>query len=398
MRASLLLVVLLALSACKGADANPTADTSTAAAATPPPAIRFAPVVVRKMPRRLEVTGTLDADEVSEVAAQTAGPVTEVLVDVGSRVKKGDVLVKLDERDAALRMARDQAAARQQQARLGLANGEKFDIEQVPEVKAAKEQRDLAKSELARAEKLHAGGAISQANYDAARSNAERAEANYQAQRNLAEQSYVGLSAAGAQAQLSAKSVADSRIKAPFDGIVTEKRIAPGEHAAVGRVVVVLVRDAPLRFRFEVAEADVGAIAEGLKVDLSVAAFPDRKFSGTIKRVSGSIKAQSRTLPVEAEVANDDHALRPGFFARGSVALDGREEDALLVPKSAVGSTGSARRVFVRDGDRVSERLVTVGAEVDGMLVVRGPLSPSDLVAIEAIDSLTDGAVVAVEE
>jgi RND family efflux transporter MFP subunit len=382
---------------CKKPEATATADTSTAAASAAPPTLRFARVVKKKMPRRLEVTGTLDADQRSEVAAQVPGAVMEVLVDVGSRVKKGDVLVKLDEREAALRLARDSASAKQQYARLGLKPGQTFDIETVPEVRAAREQRDLAKAELTRAETLFQGGGISQANLDAARANHQRAEANYDAQRNLVEQSHIGLSVASAQAQLSAKSVADARIKAPFDGVVVERRISPGEHAAIGRVVVVLVSDQPLRFRFEVAEADVGAVTEGLAVELSVAAFKNRRFSGTVKRVSGSIKPQSRTLPIEAEVPNDKHELRPGFFARGSLALAGEEEDALLVPASAVGTTGSARRVFVRSGDRVSERLVTVDAQLDGMLVVRGSLEASDEVAVDGVERLSDGALVAVQ-
>ena len=166
----------------------------------------------------------------------------------------------------------------------------------------------------------------------------------------------------------------------------------------VAIVVGALTLPEPTPNRFEVAEADVGAIRADLPVELTVAAFGDRRFTGTVKRISGSIKPESRTLPVEAEVPNDGLELRPGFFARGSIALGGEEEDALLVPASAVGSTGSARRVFVRDGDRVSERLVTIEASDGELLVVRGAIAKGDQVAIDGLDALSDGASVTVRE
>jgi RND family efflux transporter MFP subunit len=401
-RASLLAVALMVVGVgsvmgCKKKTPAPTADAqATAAAANKGPvAAQFAKVETRKLPRALEVSGTLDPDERSEVASPGSGTVLKVNIDVGSRVKKGDVLVELDGRESSLRLAGANATTQQQLARLGIKPGDKFDADATPEVRAAKEARDLAISEAERMQALFDRGAVTQQQLDQAKSGAERARAQYDAARNGADQAWAGLLAAQAQAGLSSKAVGDSRIRAPFEGSVVEKRVSPGEFANTGRVVAVLVDDNPLRFRFDVPEADVGGIEVGRPVELSVAAHPGKIFKAEVKRVGASINAKNRTLPVEAEIANDDGKLRAGFFAKARIALEGEATESLLVPKAAVGQTGSSARVFVRSGTRVSERLVTLGREVDGMVEVRGQLAATDEVAIEAVDQLSDGAAVA---
>ncbi len=348
----------------------------------------------RKLPRTLELTGSLDADERSEVAAQTAAVVTEVKVDVGTRVKKGDPLVLLDGRDATLRVASASAQTKQAMARLGIKPGDRFDAEQVADVRAAKEAMDLAVAEAERSKALFDSGSISQSAWDQARSGAERARAAYEAARNGAEQAYAGLIASQAQANLAQKAASDTQIRAPFDGAVVERRISPGEYAAPGRVVVVLVRDNPLRLRVDVPEVDAGSVKVDSPVEVSVAAFPGHLFKGTVKRVGASLKVQSRTLPIEAEVPNDEGKLKPGYFARAYISLGGEPQDALLVPKAAITESGASSRVFVKSGENVVERLVVTGREIDGLVEIKGPLSPTDKVAVEGVAELSDGAAV----
>ena len=274
--------------------------------------------------------------------------------------------------------------------------GGKFDPAQVADVRAAKEAMDLAVADAERSKALVASGAVSQSQWDQARTRAEQARAQYDAALNGARQAWAGLAMAEAQARLAQKQLDDCSIRAPFDGQVAERRITAGEWAQVGRVVAVVVRDTPLRLRVDVPEADVAKVTVGRPVDLTVAAYPGRAFHGVIKRIGASVKQQSRTLPVEAEVPNVDGALRPGFFARAEIHLDGKEELALLVPESAVGTTGTSARVFLRVGPRVVERLVTSGRHLDGGLVeVRGTLAAGDEVAVDGVDKLSDGADVA---
>ena len=369
----------------------------TAATAEPTPSVKFAKVNERKLSPTLELTGTLAADETSEVAAATAGIVTKVEIDVGTRVKKGDVLVQLDSRDPALRAQAADASAAQAMAKLGVKSGQKFDANNVAEVRAAKESMDLAVSEADRTKKLYEGGSIAASQWDQARSRAEQARAQYEAALNGAMQGWSGLAAAQSQANLARKSVADTSIRAPFDGAVAERRASVGEFAPMGKVVAVVVRDETLRLRIDVPETDASKVTEGKEVTLTVAAHPGKTFKGIVKRVGASLKAQSRTLPIEAEVANADGLLKPGYFARAYVELGEGGTNALFVPRAAVGSSGSASRIFVRSGNRVVERIVTLGREIDGEIEVRGSnIGPNDEVAIERVDLLHDGVDVTV--
>ncbi len=365
------------------------------AGASAPISLSFAAVVEKEVPQRLEVSGTLDADERAELAAQTMGSVLAVNVDLGTRVKKGDVLVELDGREAALRVTSANATAASQKARLGLEPGQKFDPDQVADVRAARDARDLARAEFERAKALYESNTISRAQYDQAASAKDRAEAGYESARNGASQAWSSLVATQAQAGLSGKALEDTKIRAPFDGVIVEKRIAPGEFAAVGRVVAVLVRDNPLRFRFEVPESAVASVALESPVDLRVAAYPEKTFRAVVKHLGGSLKVQTRTLPVEAYLANDDLSLRPGFFATASLQLGGAPQKVLYVPRAAAQPVGSGHRVFVKKGGVVQERLVVLGA-TDGELVeAKGQLAAGDEVAIDKLSELADGAVIA---
>ncbi|MBL9021759.1 MAG: efflux RND transporter periplasmic adaptor subunit [Myxococcales bacterium] len=386
-------LALGALGACKSEKAaDAVAEKKQAGDA--PKKITVAKVESAQVQPRLVVTGTLDPDEKSELAAQTSGSVLAVRVDLGTRVKKGDVLVELDGREAALRLDSANATASSQRARLGLKGNDKFDADAVPDVKAAKDAADLAKAEYERAKALYESGAIPKAQLDQAKSAQDRSQSNYEATRNTVEQSWAGLLASQSQAGLSKKSLDDTKILAPFDGAIVEKRIAPGEFATAGRVVAVILRDDPLRLKFDVPEADAGAVAIGNDVELTVAAFGDKVFHGKIKFVGASVKTQTRTLPVEAEVPNADHTLRPGFFARATVLLGGEARAALLVPKAAVQPAGTGFRVFVREGERVTERLVVPGRLQGDLVEVTGKLSAGEEVAIEGAAELSDGAAI----
>lgn len=397
-----LLVALAALSllptlaSCKRGGAEDEEAQPAPATETAPPTqaipVRFAKITERKLPPTFEASGTLVADETSEVASQGTGVVVSVEVDVGSRVKKGDVLVRLDSRDASLRVAQANASALQASSRLGIKKGQAFDAKNTAEVRAAKESMDLAVADAERTKTVFDAGGVPQATWDQARARAEQARAQYEAALNGTESAWAALAAAQAQAGIAQKAAADTLIRAPFDGAVAERRITAGEFAPMGRVVAVVVRDQILRLKLDIPEADVGKISLGKDVSISVAAYPGRVFHGVIKRIGASVRAQSRSLPVEAEIQNEKFELKPGFFARAEIGLGGDPQPAMLVPRSAIGTTGTATRVFVRAGNRVVERIVTVGREAEGLVEIRGILQVTDEIAVENVEKLSDGA------
>jgi RND family efflux transporter MFP subunit len=389
-----LLVVATLVAGCKQKPKE-TAAAAEVQAERAPVAARFERAQSKMLEQSIELSGTLAAAETSEVPALVAGAVSALHVDVGSRVKKGEALIELDRRESSLRAA--QAAAQQKQAVERLAEGltqGKFDPTQVPEVKAAKEANDLAQADAERTKALFEGGAVSQAAWDQARTRAEQARAQYASALAGAKQAQAALVGASAATGLAGKSLSDATIRAPFDGSVAERRISLGEYATPGRVVVVVVSDNPLRLKIDVPEADVGRVQSGARVEASVVAFPGRTFEGAVKRIGASVRQQSRSLPVEAELPNDDGALRPGMFARARLVIPGAPTKATLVPEGAVGSTGASARVFVKMGDKVAERLVVTGRRTAGLVEVIGELKEGEEVAVGDLEKLSDGAPV----
>ncbi|EYF02423.1 efflux RND transporter periplasmic adaptor subunit [Chondromyces apiculatus] len=399
----LTVALMLAAAAALGTGCKkPETSTAKPDATTPAkarPSVHFAGVAVRPLPQTLDISGTLAADEMSAVAAQASGIVVQIAADVGTRVKKGDPLVILDAKNAQLQSQAASAAVNQAKARLVFSDGKGgkvLDPTLVPEVRSAKENADLAKSESERVKKLFDQGALSQSQWDEARTRAQSAAAQYDAALAGVQATAASLASAQAQAGLASKALSDTTVRAPFDGAVAERQVSLGEFANVGRTMMVVVKDNPLRLQIDVPETGVSSIEMGKAVEVTVAAYPGQVFKGAIKRIGASLKAASRTLPVEAEFDNSDGKLRAGFFAQGRITLGGNPSPAVLVPATAVGTSGTSARVFVRAGDRVSERLVKAGRRVDDLVEVIGPLREGEEVAVDHVAELSDGAEVVV--
>lgn len=387
---SVLVAAAIGAVGCRPKETPPVGDAARAAGKQPV-TTTFARATQREVPTYVDLSGTLGADEESQVATQVAGSVAQVLVDIGSRVKKGDPLVRLDTREASLRAAQAGATVVQARERLAFDAAKVFDPSQVPEVKVAKEAWDLAEQDAQRAKTLVESGAASTATWDNARSRAEQAHAQHSAAVSAARSAYAGMSAASAQAGIAGKQVSDGIVRAPFDGAVAERRVSAGEFAPVGKVVVVVVSDDPLRLKLDVAEEDIAKIAVGRPVEIEVAAFPGTVFQGVVSRVGASLRAQSRTLPIEASLPNADGKLKPGLFARARVATPGQNQKAVFVPASAIGSTGASARVFVKKGNKVEERLVKVGVRADDRVAVTG-VAADEEVATSNLAELRDGS------
>lgn len=195
------LVALAMLVGCTQPAAKTEAAKPAAAAKPTKPLLQVQTVAAAaaELPDTLELTGSLAADLQSEVAAAVPGIVREVLVDVGSRVKQGDVLVRQDDRDGALRQAQAVAATAQASARLGVVRGgESFSAQRVPEVQVAKDTLQLAETELTRARALVEGGSAAQSMLDQAKARVEQSRGQYAAALNGAKASWAAVKAAEA--------------------------------------------------------------------------------------------------------------------------------------------------------------------------------------------------------
>ena len=372
-----------------------TAD-SAAVQAVPRVTIAAAPVVRQAITRTLRVTGTLMADEQAEVSAETAGRVVGTPVERGSRVAQGDILVSLSREETEAQVREAEANAAQIQARLALGPDGSFDVERVPDVANARAALSLAESEYARIKTLLDERVVSQSEYDQRRTQVEAARQQYESARNLARQQLESLESARARVSMARKSLADTVVRAPFAGLVAERRVSIGDYVTRGTQVATVVRIHPLRMELTVPEQFIAQVRTGASVTLTVDAYPGRTFTGQVRFVSPTLKADQRALTVEAIVPNQDLTLKPGFFVTADVQQPA-SEPALLVPASAVHITTGTSRVFVVKADRVEERVVSTGQTVGLMIEIAKGVAPDEMVAATNVSQLSDGAPVTVE-
>jgi multidrug efflux pump subunit AcrA (membrane-fusion protein) len=402
------------------------AQANSSAAAPKVATVSTAPAVVRKVSAGFEETGSFVADESSDIASAVAGLVIATPVNVGDFVKQGQVICELDHRDAQMRLEQVRAqldeataAVRQAQSHIGLNADRTFDANTVPEVAAAKAgyesaqaQTRLAAADAKRYENLVKTGDVSRSAFEKARTQQETADAQanaarqqYEAALNAARQSYGAVetsqaSLEGMRAQLAQaqKGVADTTIHAPFEGHISARPVAAGQHVAVTDKIATIVRIDTMKLQLQTPEQRSSRASIGMTVVARVSAFADRDFTGKVSAINPAVDPNSRAFILEARFANPKAELRPGMFATARVLLPGTE-DAVFVPRSAVihDRTTDANQIFVIDNNIARLRVVLIG-ETDGSSIrILSGLSGNETVATNHQADLFDGSPVAVK-
>jgi len=415
--AAVALVAILGITGCSNKQS--TAATVGAVQAISVNVVRSA---VQQVPISLSETGSFVADESSDVAPAIAGKVIRTPVSAGAFVKAGDVLCEFDHRDAEFKLtqmraqlAEATAGVRQAQSRIGLGDGN-FDPTKVPEVAAAKAnyessaaQSRLAAADAKRYANLIATGDVSQSVYDKMRTQADTASAQadasrqqYEAALNGAKQSFqaVGssqatLDAMRAQVSQAEKALADTTIRAPFDGYVSARPVAAGEFVTTSMTVATVVRVGVLKLQLKTPEKSAAGLKVGMPVTARVAAYGDRDFQGTTSALNPAVNPESRAFILEAKFPNLEGELRPGMFATARVTLPGTE-NAVFVPQSAIvrDRTTDSNQVFVIDSGKAHLRVVTLGDTDSGRIRVLSGVAAGEMVAINRQADLYDGALV----
>ncbi|MBX3159582.1 MAG: efflux RND transporter periplasmic adaptor subunit [Deltaproteobacteria bacterium] len=313
-----LLTPALALAACKKKEGE-----TTHKEPPKPVKVSLATVGEAETPDQIVLTGTLAADQRAEVTADVQGKVLEVMVDRGDRVKQGANVVRLDVQNAGLA------------AREAMAN-----------VASARAQRQLAEEECKRTQTLLEKGAITRSEFD--RQNATCTSAVQQ------------VAAAEARAAMMAKSMTDGIVRAPFEGIVSERNVNIGEWVAPGRSLFTLVDDDPLRIQLSVPEAVVPVVKEKQKVEVIAVADREKVHMATVTRIGGEI-GRSRSLIVEATL-DPNSGLKPGMFAEAHL-LTGKTTKYPIVAKEAVVKRGKTWHVFTVKKGELHDQIVQLGPE-----------------------------------
>jgi membrane fusion protein, multidrug efflux system len=335
-------------------------------------AIELVPVVSKSVSRTIDLPGEFQPYLNVTLHSRVTGFVENVLVDRGSMVKPGDVLIELSAPEMKAQIAEAESKlqaieADRAQAEAQLAASQST-VERMRE--AAKTPGAIAGNELMLAEKqVDVGKAVVNSRQQSSRA----AQASVDALKTM--ESYL-------------------KITAPFEGVVTERLVHPG--ALVGpntnAALLVIQQVSRLRLIVSVPEENVGGIVRGASVPFRVPAYAERTFSGTVARIPRVLDPKSRSMPVELDVANRDQLLAPGMYPTVSWPFRNAQQ-VLFVPKTSVVTT-TERTFVVREKSGKAEWVDVRKGPADGDLIqVIGPLKPGEHIVKRATDELREGTI-----
>jgi membrane fusion protein, multidrug efflux system len=331
----------------------------------------LAPVVSKAVSRTIELPGELLPFLTVSLHAKVPGYVERVLVDRGSIVKQGDLLVELSAPEMTAQIAEAESKVQAAEADRLQTEAQLAAAESTYErmKKAAETPGAIAGNELIQTEKqVDAARALLNSRQQASRA----AEAAVRSLKDL--QAYL-------------------RISAPFDGVVTERMVHPGALVGPGNDIALLTiqQISHLRLVVPVPEEDVSGIVNGASVPFQAPAWPERSYSGRIARISHALDQKTRTMAVELDVVNRDGSLAPGMYPTVKWPVR-RDRPALFVPRTSVVTT-TERTFVIRDRNNKAEWVDVKKGTAEGDLVeVIGDLKPGDKVVRRATDEIRDGA------
>jgi multidrug resistance efflux pump len=394
-------LALLALAACNRSQAEAPAQSKREAA----PAFRPIPVTVgraeaRTVARSVETSGSLLAWEEVRATTQQPGTIARLRVDLGDRVSEGQVLADYDRREFELAVEQARAAVAVATANLRRQRDTLATLE--AEVARSQSQFDWAKSELDRSQQLFQRQLIALREVDNARNGQNTAAAQLAAAKvalaqhpDLVKGAEAELNRAEAALGIADKRLQDITVRAPIAGLVAKRHVSAGEFVKENTPLFTLVVAHTLKYVGTIPERHAPELQVGQAVRLTVEAYPGREFTGTVLRLAPAVDVQTRTLVLEARVPNESGALRPGFFAKGSV-LTQASAPAVVVPADALIYVAGLSKVFVVNGTSVQERLVRPGERQGAWIQIAEGVKAGETVATSNLPALFNNAPITV--
>ncbi len=393
----LLLVLLAGVFAGCGAAKNDAKGKGKEEPSGPPRPVQTSKAQMQGLERTIAAVGALAAYEQATLGVKVSGRMQLVSVDIGSVVKQGQLIAQLEKREYEVKLMQAEALLAQARAKLGLpleGDDDKVDVSKTSLVREAAAVLEEAKKNRERVLKLSKEGVSSE-------SEVSTVEAAYEValnrQRDALEEArnrQAQLAQRRAEVAIAKQQLEETTIKAPFDGIVQERKASQGEYLSVGAPVATVVRSDILRLRLEVPERRASLVKEGQPVRLTVTGDTNL-YLGEIKRLSPMLNDLNRMLMVEADVPNPGR-LRPGFFAQADIVVS-MDEPALTVPLDALVTFAGVEKVLtIKDGKAV-ERPVSSGRVGDKWVEILTGLKPGEAVVRDP-GNLRTGEPVVVKE
>ena len=317
--------------------------------------IKSEPISAQDVSEQLTLTATIhpNQDRIAHVAPRVPGRIVKVNANLGDQVKAGQNLAVLD----SLEVGEAHSAYLQ-----------------------AATQRALAKADFERAERLHADQIIAQKDHLRANAEYEKSKSALAAAGNR-----LRMLGVNAVPTIDGKAVSTFPVSTPFAGTVIEKHAILGELSQPDKQLFTVADLSKLWIEANLFEKDVGRVQVGAKAVVSVAAYPDEVFEGTLTYIASVVDKETRTVQARVEVANLDGRLKPEMFATAAIRTTARTRqgasvNALLVPTEAVVLMNGQPTVFVEDDDGFEPRGVVLGQKLRERVVVKSGLTAGDRV------------------
>jgi RND family efflux transporter MFP subunit len=362
-------------------DPAPRAEPAGSARAAEPKPVTVVPVTEAPIEQTVEMSGTLDADEQVTVGVKGAGRVASIAVDLASPVAKNQEVARLEATDYQLRIEQAAAALAQSRAVLGLATdaSDKVDVEATAIVRQARATVEESQANLRRARALSAEGLATGTQLDAAEAAAVRAETALQSAREEVRIREATVRQRRSELSLAQQALADTILRSPIDGIVQARRASVGQFLSAGAPLVDIVRIDTLRLRLAIPEREAAGVRQGQVVRVLVQGG-DKRHEGTVARMAPALDPASRTLLVEADIANGGNELRPGALVTAQIVVTSKP--ALTVPATAIVHFAGLSKVITVEGGKAKEKQVTTGkTSGDRIEIVSGLVAGESVVA-----------------
>lgn len=327
--------------------------------------------------------GTLAAYDQTTASVKVPGRLRTITVDLGTVVRRGQVIAQVEPQDYNLRIQQAEAALAQARARVGLSpdgKDDKVTLEQTGTVRQAQAVLDEARVSRDRAAKLVEQGIVARSEFDTVNATYKVALSRYQDAIEEIRNRQALLAQRRSELSLARQQLADTNVYSPMDGIVQEKRASVGEYLAAGAPVVDIVRMDPLRLRAEVPERDAQKVRLGQNVRVTIDGDAN-VYIGQIKRLSPVIAQQTRMLMVEADVRNNGR-LRPGAFAHAEIVTNDAKM-AVTVPNNAIVTFAGIEKVIVVQNGKALEKPVTTGRRSGEWTEIVSGINVGDQVVVD---------------
>ena len=361
-----------------------------------PVAIKTTAVQKMSVQRQVDLAGTLMSPDQAKVSAEASGRIEKVLVEIGSEVKVGTPLVRLEPTELKLALARAESALRQTRAQLGMSGpigtGDKLPADDdIGSVKNALASLNDARATVERSRTLFERNLISPVDLQTAETRFKVAEAAYQSAADTARGTKALLQDRRAAYDLALKKVNDATVKSPIAGVVSDRPVMVGEYIAERANVATVVQVNPLKLRTGVQERHAGIIEPGQSVEFRVESFGDTVFKGQVAYVSPSLDQTMRTFTIEALVDNTDRRLKPGFFAKGAI-MTKLDEGVMAVPDSAVSTLAGVSSVYVVKDGKITQTQISLGVRQGNLWEVLDGLTGDETLAASRLNELATGS------